>query len=142
MESLLRDLPHVCVYLDDILVTGETEEAHIRNLAAVLDRLESAGVRLKREKCSFMLPEVEYLGHRISARGLQPLASKVRAITEALKPTNVSQLKSFLGLVNYYGRFLPDLATTLAPLYQLLRSTQRWSWDKRRSQAFEQAGKH
>ena len=141
MDSILRDLPHVCVYLDDILVTGESEAAHLCNLATVLDRLESAGIRLKREKCAFMLPEVEYLGHRISARGLQPLASKVRAISEAPTPTNVSQLKSFLGLLNYYGQFLPDLATLLAPLYELLQSTRRWSWDKSQSRAFELAKK-
>ena len=61
----------MCVYLDDILVTGESEAAHIRNLSAVLERLESVGVHLKREKCAFMLPEVKYLGHWISAKGLQ-----------------------------------------------------------------------
>ena len=141
MESILRDLPHVCVYLDDILITGESEAAHLRNLAAVLDHLESAGIRLKREKCAFMLPEVEYLGHRISASGLQPLASKVRSIAEAPTPGNVSELKSFLGLLNYYGRFLPDLATLLAPLYELLQSTRRWSWGKGQSRAFEHAKK-
>ena len=139
MESVLRDIPHVCVYLNDILVTGESKAAHLRNLATVLDCLESAGISLKREKCAFMLPEVEYLGHRISARGLQPLGSKVRAITEAPTPTNVSQLKSVLGLLNYYGRFLPDLTTLLAPLYELVQSTWRWSWGKSQSQAFEQA---
>ena len=105
MESILRGLPHVCVYLDDILVTGKSEAAHIHNLTTVLERLESAGIRLKREKCAFMLPELEYLGHSISARGLHSLASKVRAIADAPTPSNVSQLKSFLGMFNYYGRF-------------------------------------
>ena len=71
MESLLRDLPHVCIYLDDILVTGESEAAHLQKLAAVLEQLEAAGIRLKREKCAFMIPEVEYLGHSISAEGCQ-----------------------------------------------------------------------
>ena len=83
----------MCVYLDDILVTGESDAAHISNLAAVLKRLEAAGIRLKHEKCAFMLSEVEYLGHRISAKGLQPLASKVRAIADAPTPTNTLQLK-------------------------------------------------
>ena len=68
MDAILRDLPHICVYLDDILVTSASDAA---------ERLEAAGVCLKREKCSFMLQEVEYFGHRVSARGLQPLASKV-----------------------------------------------------------------
>ena len=65
MES---HLPYICIYLDDILVTGESEVAHLHNLAAVLERLESAGVRLKNQKCSFMMSEVEYLGHSISAK--------------------------------------------------------------------------
>ena len=108
MESILKDIPHVCLYLDDILVIGESEAAHLHNLGTVLNRLESAGIRLKRDKCAFMLPEMEYQGHRISTRGLQPLASKVRAIAEAPTPTYVSQLMSFLGLLNYYGRFLLD----------------------------------
>ena len=80
MESLLGGLPHVCVYLDDILVTGESEAAHLRNLAVVLERLESAGIRLKRQKFSFMIPEVEYLGHSVSEKGIQPMSEKVRAI--------------------------------------------------------------
>ena len=111
MESLLGDLPHVCMYLDDILVTGESETAHLRNLASVLERLTSAGVRLKREKCAFMIPEVEYLGHRISAEGIYPVPEKVRAVREAPTPKDVSQLRSFLGLVNYYGKFLPIFET-------------------------------
>ena len=58
MEAILRDLPHVCVYLADVLFTGESEAAHVHNLTAVLQRLESAGIKLNREKCAFMLPEV------------------------------------------------------------------------------------
>lgn len=74
MESILQGLPNLFVYLDDILVTGES---HLRNLEAVLSRLEDDGVRLKQEKCEFKLPQVEYLGHRISANCLQPTAQKV-----------------------------------------------------------------
>ena len=65
MENVLQGIPHPSVYLDDILVTGRTEEEHITNLDTVLERLEGAGLRLKKEKCQFMLPEVEYLGHKI-----------------------------------------------------------------------------
>ena len=141
MEAILRDLPHVCVYLDDILVTGESEAAHLHNLSVVLERLEAAGVRLKREKCSFMLREVEYLGYRVSDKGLQPLARKVQAILQAPTPKEVPQLRSFLGLLNYYGRFLPDLATLLSPLYELLQSGRRWSWEQRQDKAFQEAKK-
>ena len=120
MESLLGGLPHVCVYLDDILVTGESEAAHLRNLVVVLEHLESAGIRLKHQKCSFMIPEVEYLGHSVSEKGIQPMSEKVRAIRDAPQPQDVSQLRSFLGMLNYYGKFIPNLATLLRPLYDLL----------------------
>ena len=111
METLLQGLPGVCIYLDDILITGKTDQEHLNNLSAVLQRLSAAGMKLKPEKCFFMLQEVEYLDHTISAKGIQPTTQKVRAIVEAPRPTNVSQLKSFLGLLNYYGKFLPTLST-------------------------------
>ena len=139
IETILQGLPNTCVYLDDILVTGETEEDHIRNLEAVLSRLESAGIRLKREKCVFMQPSIEYLGHQISAAGLKPTAEKIRAITDAPTPTNVSQLKSFLGLLCYYSKFLPNMATLLAPLYELLRKQSEWSWGAEQENAFQAA---
>ena len=122
-------------------MTVKSEATHIHNLTTVLERLESAGICLKREKCAFMLPEVEYLGHSISAMGHHPLASKVRAIVDAPTPSNISQLKSFLGMLSYYGRFLPDLATILAPLYALLQSTRNSSWEKSQQKSFNQAKK-
>ena len=117
MESLLQNIDNVCVYLDDILVTGSSEENHLKNLDLVLTRLKTAGVKLKQEKCAFLLPEVEYLGHKISKHGLKPNSEKIRAIKEAPVPENLSQLKSFLGLVNYYAKFISNLSTVLAPLY-------------------------
>ena len=99
MEGILRGIPQVCVYLDDILVTGRTEEEHLQRLDTVLQRLEKAGMRLKRNKCAFMLKSVEYLGHNISAEGLHPTQENVRAITDAPPPENVSQTQAFLGLL-------------------------------------------
>ena len=139
METLLQGLPGVCIYLDDILITGKTDQEHLNNLSAVLQRLSAAGMKLKPEKCFFMLQEVEYLGHTISAKGIQPTSQKVRAIVEAPRPTNVSQLKSSLGLLNYYGKFLPNLSTHLAPLYTLLQKQSPWSWDKSQEDAFKKA---
>ena len=109
----LQGLPGVCAYIDDLLITGETDEEHLKNLDAVLARFQVAGVCLKLNKCAFMLPEVEYLGHRISARGLHPTSEKVKALNNAPTPTNVTQLKSFLGLLNYYNKFLPSLRPLL-----------------------------
>ena len=141
IEGILRGIPKVCVYIDDILVTGETEQEHLRTLDQVLTRLQDAGLRLKREKCAFMLPSVEYLGHSISAEGVRPTKEKIRAIMEAPAPGNVSQLRSFLGLINYYGKFLPNLSSTLAPLYRLLQKECSWicSWGPRQQKAFKEA---
>lgn len=120
MENLLQGIPNVVVYIDDILITGPTEDEHLKTLAEVLDRIEKAGLLLQRSKCLFMAPSVVYLGHRIDAQGLHPLTEKVKAIQEAPKPNNVSELKAYLGLLSYYSKFLPNLSTTLAPLYSLL----------------------
>ena len=137
METLLQELPMVCVYIDDILVAGKTEEEHIAKLRQVLIRLDTAGMRLKKQKCSFSLSEVEYLGHCISAEVLKPSKSKVKAILDAPTLSKVSELKSFLGLVNYYGKFLPNLATVLTPLYKLLRHSQSWKWTSQQHTAFQ-----
>lgn len=120
MDNILQNIPHVAVYLDDILVTGRTEEEHVKNLDQVLKRMTEAGLRLKRSKCMFQAPSVTYLGHRISAHGLSPVEEKVRAIKEAPSPKNVTELRSFLGLVNYYGKFLPDLSALPAAAHRLL----------------------
>ena len=137
MEATLQGLPMVSVYLDDILVSGKTQQEHLANLNEVLTRLESAGLRLKREKCSFCQPEVTYLGHIINADGLKPSPNKVRAVAKLPTPTKVSELKTFLGLVNYYAKFLPDLATRLAPLYKLLKQDEPWHWSNEQETAFQ-----
>ena len=128
VKTILQGLPRVCLYLDDILITGKTKEEHLTNLLVVLQKISAAGMRLKSEKCSFLLKEVEYLGHKISAKGLQPSTEKVQAIMEAPQPTNVKQLKSILSTLNYYGKFLPNLSTCLAILYGLLKQKSCWTW--------------
>ena len=102
----LQGLPNVCAYLLII---------DLRNIDAVLSHLQEAGIRLKLRKCSFMLLEVKYLG---PSKGLHPTQEKIKAIQDAPTTTNVSQLRSFLGLLNYHGKFLHNLSTDLASLYQ------------------------
>ena len=97
MESPLQGIPGVCIYLDDILVTGTTKAEHLEHLTVVLRRLDEAGMRLKRQKCAFLLLSVEYLGHTISEEGLRTADSKVEAIVKAPTPQNVTELHSFLG---------------------------------------------
>ena len=141
MENLLQGIPWVSIYLDDILITGPTKTEHLATLDKVLSQLKAAGFRLKQQKCALLLPVVEYLGHKISAEGIQPNEEKVRAIKEAPSPTDVTKLRSFLGLVNYYGKFLPHLASVLAPLYNLLQKKKQWHWGDSQEAAFKEAKK-
>lgn len=128
MESILQGIPKVVVYLDDILVTGATMDEHLATLRLVLEKLEAAGLTLKKSKCVFASTSLDYLGHVIDSTGLHPSKAKVEAIQGAPTPTNLSELKSFIGLVNYYRRFLPNLSTNLAPLFQLQRKNTPWKW--------------
>lgn len=139
MDTVLQGIPHVICYLDDILVTGKDDEDHLRNLAIVLQRLEDYGFRLKRAKCEFLQQSVEYLGHQIDAEGLHATPSKLQAILQAPTPKNVQELRSFLGLLNYYGKFFPNLATLLQPLNSLLQHDECWKWSPGCNTAFQQA---
>ena len=104
MEDLLQDIPGVLVYLDDILISSPTEDAQLRSLEAVLQRLSEAGLRAKKNKCKFMASTVEFLGHFVNAKGISPLPEKVRAICDEPPPTNMTELKSYLGLISYYAK--------------------------------------
>ena len=117
------------------MVTGHSEKEHLHNLEAVLQRLKEAGIWLKQKKCAFLLPEVDYLGHRLSAEGLRPTMDKIRAIVETPAPRNVSQLRS-LGVIDYY---LPNLSSQLAPLYHLLQKGTKWEWTDAQEKAFQES---
>ena len=141
MENLLKGIPGVVVYLDDILITGPTPEAHLRALDEVLRRLAKAGMRANQGKCRFLAPAVDYLGHRIDNQGLHPIVEKVEAIRDAPVPTNVSELRLYQGLLTYYSKFLPNMSTVLAPVYRLLRKDVKWSWKEEQRKAFETSKK-
>ena len=136
MDCILQGLPVAC-YLDDILIVAKTEEEHDQLLERTLERLESAGVRLRQEKCEFRLSELRYLSHRIDATGIHPTSDKIQALKQAPVPQNVSQLRAFLGLVNYYTKFIPQAASLLTPLYDLLRKNCCWQWTDECSKVFE-----
>ena len=137
----MQGLSQVAVYIDDILVTGSSTEDHLKNLDIVMEHLASAGVTLKKSKCVFLSQSVEYLGHVIDKDGLHPSQEKVRAIQQALEPRNVTELKSFLGLLKYYSKFLTNLSIVLSSLFRLLRKDVKWSWTEEHSLAFQNAKK-
>ena len=136
MEQLLRDIPGVVVYLDDILIAGADEAEHRDRLNQVLSRLQTAGLKLSIKKCSIGVPSVTYLGYRIDKEGIHPTQEKVRAIADAPAPTNVTQLRAFLGLLNFYRRFLPKASSMLEPLNRLLKAKTPWVWGEEQEAAF------
>lgn len=135
MENLMKEL-NVVVYLDDLLVMGRDESEHLKNLDRVLRCLQENGLRVKKSKCEFGRTQIEYLGHVLDEKGVYPSEDKVRAIQDAPTPTNVKELRAFLGLVNYYGRFVPQQSTVLAPLYRLLKDQVTWRWNKAEQDSF------
>jgi len=137
VQGVFKGLPGVCVYLDDILVSGKSEDDHNQNLEAVFLSMEQAEFRLKKPKCSFMMPSVEYLGHRISGRGLHPTNEKIKVVQSAPSPQDITQLLSLLGLINYYANFLPDISFSLSPLYHLLQKNVPWIWGPLQEKAFK-----
>ena len=128
MDTILQGIPNVFCYLDDILITGPSEDAHLAHLEEVLARLKRYGVQAKIAKCEFNKPSVEYLGHKVDALGLHTTEKKVEAVLKAPNPKNLTELRSFLGLLHYYNKFLPNISSVLQPLNQLLKSDVKWKW--------------
>ena len=128
IENVLKDLPGCCVRIEDILISGGSDEVHLENLHRVLRRLQDCGLKLNPDKLIFMLDKVEYLGTTISAAEISPTAEKVKAIKEAAPPTNVSELQSFLGSANFRREFVPDFAKLASSLYGLLCKEVPWRW--------------
>ena len=139
MDVVLQGILGVICYIDDILVSGAS---HMKSLEELFRRLEKQGFRLKKDKCEFLMSSVEYFGHQIGSDGIRALPSKVAAINKAQPPTNVQELRSFLGLLNHYGKCIPNLATILHPLNALLKADKKWSWTTECEEAFKTAKEH
>lgn len=139
VENLFVLVPNSVNYLDDLYVTGQTDDEHLKNLNQILTICEEQGLSIKKNKCQFLKEEVEFLGFKLSKAGLQPLENKVEAIKKMEAPTDKKLLKSFLGIINYYAKFVSNLATVLAPLYHLLHKDVPWEWGKDQKLAFNKA---
>ena len=127
-----------CVYLDDILIYSRSAAEHADHLAQVLQALSQAQLFAKLEKCEFGLETVQFLGHVVSASGLAVDPAKIAALREFPTPTSITHLRSFLGLANYYRRFISQYAHTALPLTKLTGKETPWTWGPTQQDAFEQ----
>ena len=124
--------------IDDILVFGQSQQEHDQRLDSVLKRISKAGITLNSEKCEFSKNSVKFLGHVIDEVGIHPDPNKVQAILDIKAPTNVVELRRFLGMVTYLSKFSPNLSQKIKPLKGLLSTKNEWLWDKGQQDAFTQ----
>jgi transposase InsO family protein len=125
MDKIFSHLPFLFTYLDDHLIASRTLEEHHRHLRQFFELLQANGLQINPEKCVFAATEVDFLGHRVTADGIAPLRKPVDALLQLPMPEDVKQLQRFLGLINFYRRFLPGIAGTLKPLTDALRGNSR-----------------
>lgn len=141
IENTLSGLQGVCVVHDDIILTAPDDRQHLVILRAVLQRLKANGFHLNIGKCRFLQKEVKYLGHKISAAGVSKTEDKIEAVLQFPTPRSVKEVKSFLGLVSFYGRFFPNLSTIANPLYRLTTKGTPFIWTKECRRSFQEIQK-
>uniref|UniRef100_A0A914WQW0 RNA-directed DNA polymerase n=1 Tax=Plectus sambesii TaxID=2011161 RepID=A0A914WQW0_9BILA len=142
MDKMLAGIQGIGAYLDDVIISGSSEAEHDHHLHQVLQRIADYGFHVRQEKCSWRVTSVEYLGFIFDAEGLHTNPKKTAAIMTMPPPKNLSMLRSFLGMVNHYGKFLPSLADRLAPLHKLLKKDAsnkhvKFEWSAECQKAFE-----
>ncbi|KAI7802904.1 hypothetical protein IRJ41_022848 [Triplophysa rosa] len=139
MQTILRKLDGVKNYLDDIVVYGDSQEAHDRHLQAVRRKLEEVGLQINLGKSSFNQSSIPFLGHMISKEGIRPSADHLTAIANAPRPADMVALRSFVGLTSWFNKFLPNYATVVEPLRQMLRTDVQapLQWNEETVESFE-----
>ena len=120
IDQVLHGLDFVYAYIDDLLIASSTKEEHVQHLKLLFDRLTKFGVVINPSKCEFGSGSLEFLGHHIDSDGIMPLESKVQIIHDFPPPTSLTKLREFLGMINFYRRFIPHAADILQPLTDLL----------------------
>ena len=122
MSKILANIPGVLCHLDDVLIFGSGPAEHNSRLKQVLHRIQSAGATLNKDKCQFGKSSIKFLGHVIDGNGIRADPDKTSAILKMNPPSNVSELRRFMGMINQFGKFSPNLAELTQPLRELLRT--------------------
>ena len=141
IQQVLTGCEGAAYIADDIVVHGRHMEDHDRKLTRVLEYLQERGLTLNRETCQFRMPQLSFMGKVLSEHGVGPTETKVKAVLKAKEPENVAEVRSFLGLVNFNARFIPDLATTAESLRRLTKKDFPFRREKVQQQAFDRLKK-
>ncbi|GFY09708.1 hypothetical protein TNCV_3696701 [Trichonephila clavipes] len=131
IDEVLRNLPFVFAFVDDILVASSSPEEHLQHLQILFTRLQQYGLSLKPSKCIFGVTTIKFLGFKVSESGIEPLSDRVDCILNFPQPTTLTQLRRFLGLFNFYRRFVPKAAHLLAPLNKFLEGVKNFKKSKK-----------
>ena len=139
MGHILRGLEYrfALIYIDDVIIFSKSVEEHLSHLEEVFRRLREANVKLNPKKCNFVKQKVEYLGHVVTPDGISPNPDKVRVVQEFPTPSNLKELRNFLGLANYYRRFVKGCSHIAAPLNALTRKGVSFKWSEQCAVAFD-----
>ncbi|CAG4993531.1 unnamed protein product [Colias eurytheme] len=139
MNQVLSGLQglHCFIYLDDVIIYSHDLSSHIHKLRLIFEALREHNLKLQPDKCEFLRREVAYLGHTITDKGVSPNPDKVKAVISYPIPKNPKDIKSFLGLVGYYRKFIKDFSKITKPLTSLLRKDVEFNWSQSQTQAFE-----
>lgn len=136
LEQVLQGCEGCHVYMDDVLIHGRTKEEHDDRLKTVLRTLEKKGMTLNNDKCKFGVDRVEFMGHTLSTEGISATKSKIDAVRQFREPETAEEVRSFLGLVNFVGRFIPDLSKTTDSLRKLVKQGEPFIWGPSQEKAF------
>ena len=143
VDEITRGLDFVFAYIDDFLIASETEEQHREHLRMLFQRLNHYGVVINPGKCEFGVNEITFLGHTVNAFGIKPLAERVDAIVEVPLPETVKALRRYLGMINFYRRFIPGAAKIFQPLNDLLKGGKKGNapieWSKQSEASFRES---
>ena len=138
MNQVFQGLEGAKNMFDDVFVHGATKEDYDKRLEDILKRLQEKELTLNIDKCNFNMDKIEFMGHMLSAHGIGVSQSKVDAVVQARRPESTSEVRSFLGLVNFVARFIPDLATKAVPLHRLLHKDAKFRWGPEQEKSFNQ----
>lgn len=136
-ENILRKLRGGTVFLDDIKITGATDAEHLERRQAVFKRLREYNIKINLERSEFFKEKINYCGYIIDKYGIHKEKKKMEAVAEMPRPRNTTEVRAFIGLMNYYGRFMLSLSAILYPLNQLLRKEKVYEWTKMYDEAFQ-----